>query len=451
MSLPAECGAEVLRVMREEAQDLSLDVDVYKACAADAIGGPCRTVVPGGGQLRACLEDLVTHNRTAISSNCSRGITHAAILRASDIRLQLPLHDACAQDAKRFCASVPPGNMQVLVCLGEHKSDVDMSVGCSAKLHAYQERVMSDFRLDSRVLQACPADIMKYCANTSLGSGNVHQCLIASQELLGSATCRQEVHRIAKLATSDVRLNRPIARHCMRHVAADGICGGLAAGKGRVLECLKSHMGSLDAKCAQHVDLLRRAQARDVTYNPSIMTACAEEIKSPQFCGDVQHGGGAVLSCLGRLRMQPRFGKECKTLVMTTMMRHSADIRLMVSLHRSCVDDLGRLCNYSQGDANAVGVHESSIHGWESSYRQDKVAPYLTCLRERQVELEDAACKVTVARLQPLSSTPAIRAPHLLVQRVFPSAGSERWILSNCRSRRTPCSTGHSSSHASKT
>ena len=75
-------------------------------------------------------------------------------------RPQVPLNRACAADVSRFCADVAPGSGRVISCLGEHKGNKGMGEGCRVKLHEYQERVLSDFRLDSRLLQVTPYNAM---------------------------------------------------------------------------------------------------------------------------------------------------------------------------------------------------------------------------------------------------------------------------------------------------
>ena len=62
---------------------------------------------------------------------------------------------------------------------------------------------------------------------------------------------------------SDVRLNQPLLAACKRHVTAeDAICGGLAPGGGRVVECLKSRISVLDAPCAEQVTPQYAARGR---------------------------------------------------------------------------------------------------------------------------------------------------------------------------------------------
>ena len=54
LTLPAECTAEVVRIMREEARDMTLDTAVYKSCLIDVVRGSLVDVV-GGGVGRYCV------------------------------------------------------------------------------------------------------------------------------------------------------------------------------------------------------------------------------------------------------------------------------------------------------------------------------------------------------------------------------------------------------------
>ena len=48
---------------------------------------------------------------------CKARVTKTKELAASDIRFDIPLAEACAEDRRQFCSGVPRGSARVIRCL----------------------------------------------------------------------------------------------------------------------------------------------------------------------------------------------------------------------------------------------------------------------------------------------------------------------------------------------
>ena len=75
--------------------------------------------------------------------------------------------------------------------------------------------------------------------------------------------------------------------------------------------------------------------------------ACSAELESKELCGaDAHHEPGEQMRCLMTKRDDPKFTPRCRRVVVFTLRRQVGDIHQMVSLKRSCADDLATLCKY---------------------------------------------------------------------------------------------------------
>lgn len=62
----------------------------------------------------------------------------------------------------QFCKDVQPGSARAKDCLEENREE--LSEGCREEIDTMIERRVRDFRLDSRLRQACENEIFNMCA-----------------------------------------------------------------------------------------------------------------------------------------------------------------------------------------------------------------------------------------------------------------------------------------------
>ncbi len=139
-----------------------------------------------------------------------------------------PAHaeDACLDDAKRLCSSVPPGSGRVYYCL--RSSWNDLSDGCKALLDWSQRRA-NEVALD------CQADAFSWCQGVPPGKARLYSCLVAHHKDL-SSTCRkglQEVEWFNSACGAD----------------RDRLCSGVPVADGGVIACLVTRRDDLSPAC----------------------------------------------------------------------------------------------------------------------------------------------------------------------------------------------------------
>ena len=87
---------------------------------------------------------------------------------------------------------------------------------------------------------ACKADIEKFCKDIKPGGGRVWVCLKSNRD------------RVSQECANHMALAQEKSREFHQACKGDAekFCKGIAAGKGRIISCLKSHDAELSDACA---------------------------------------------------------------------------------------------------------------------------------------------------------------------------------------------------------
>lgn len=97
-----------------------------------------------------------------------------------------PANGPCAEDIKKFCADVKPGDGGIANCLKQHEADL------SAACRAHEKQVRAKFdEFDA----ACGADARKLCADVKSGKARVMKCLHGKDEQL-SPDCKNYMEKV---------------------------------------------------------------------------------------------------------------------------------------------------------------------------------------------------------------------------------------------------------------
>jgi hypothetical protein len=142
VTLAAAVGAEPLQkvpyVLRPGPPQDTPDGEIRAACAKD-FRALCANVLPGNGRVRDCITThlgvLAPDCRAAIDRN---GLASTAGKEGESVR---SAQWSCVQDAKQFCANVPPGRGKVVQCLQEHL--VELQPACQSSLQSTKGRPRS--------------------------------------------------------------------------------------------------------------------------------------------------------------------------------------------------------------------------------------------------------------------------------------------------------------------
>ena len=103
------------------------------------------------------------------------------------------LENSCADDIKKFCSDVTPGEGRMIYCMQAHEDKI--STKCAFDL----EEAATDIQLSGDNLKdaisACRAEITGVCGKTLPGEGRIAACLVANKST-ASKSCIEALDKI---------------------------------------------------------------------------------------------------------------------------------------------------------------------------------------------------------------------------------------------------------------
>jgi len=107
------------------------------------------------------------------------------------------LENSCADDIKKYCSDVTPGEGRMLYCMHAHEDKI--SPKCSYDL----EEAAADVQLSAdnlkEAITACKAEIGGVCGKTQPGQGRIAACLFANKSTASKA-CGDVLGKIEAMA-----------------------------------------------------------------------------------------------------------------------------------------------------------------------------------------------------------------------------------------------------------
>jgi Golgi apparatus protein 1 len=89
---------------------------------------------------------------------------------------------ACAEDAKKFCSNVTPGEGRLLFCMIAHEDKI--ATKCDYALYKAGRGLDRALNRLEDIADACWDDIEKHCAETAAGEGQIAKCLVTKKASL---------------------------------------------------------------------------------------------------------------------------------------------------------------------------------------------------------------------------------------------------------------------------
>ncbi len=108
--------------------------------------------------------------------------------------------------------------------------------------------VMAQQGLLETVVNGCKAELEKYCSNVTPGEGRLLACLYAYEDKL-SGRCEYALYDAASRLERVVTALAYTANECSSDLKQ--YCAGVAAGEGRLLECLQKNDAKVSKRCKQ--------------------------------------------------------------------------------------------------------------------------------------------------------------------------------------------------------
>lgn len=386
-NLRESCKYGVTWFVMFELDDYTRDPDLQRDCSGDA-ARLCPGVEHGESRVLICLEKKMNQ----ASFKCQKTFFRQQLVTvgADDYRLAKALHDTCSVEVENFCSDVKPGNSRVLQCLRSHKNELSFSTQCSKEFDHIDQVRYSDFRLNGALRMACKADVDLLCAkeykdvmsNIFLAKhAIVYNCLQNNFDKITAQNCKKEV----KVARAE------IVKSFDKDAYLKTACDNFATDKcsevddDKKASCLTEHIDQFEndsgknAQCGAALFTHNAQISGSIEYQPQMEAACASEISRSCAAEKTSRVEGAVIGCLEKKLWEEEFSEACQVAVQRYEVGAVDDYRRDYRLHRSCVYDVKRLCDYN------CTKQQKSCHGRVQ-----------TCLKENYGAITIDRCKKRV-------------------------------------------------------
>ena len=96
------------------------------------------------------------------------------------------------------------------------------------------------------VEKGCAAEIENYCSQVTLGEGRLLACFYAHEDKL-SGQCQYALYTASAQLEHAVSALNYVAGQCQNDIVTN--CANVAAGEGRILECLEANSETVSGPC----------------------------------------------------------------------------------------------------------------------------------------------------------------------------------------------------------
>jgi hypothetical protein len=107
------------------------------------------------------------------------------------------LENSCADDIKKYCSDVTPGEGRMIYCMQAHEDKISPKCAFDLEEAAADVQLSADNLKDA--ITACRAEITGVCGKTPPGQGRIAACLIANKST-ASKNCVEALGKIEALA-----------------------------------------------------------------------------------------------------------------------------------------------------------------------------------------------------------------------------------------------------------
>lgn len=105
----------------------------------------------------------VTSSQHRVSQPCRQQLRNQLLQQHEDLQFNPNVRKPCAEDEKRFCAKIKPGQGRVLACLKAHRKQLEDM--CHAAIFQVEKEEMDDSSVDFQLIQHCKDPIRRLCQN----------------------------------------------------------------------------------------------------------------------------------------------------------------------------------------------------------------------------------------------------------------------------------------------
>lgn len=173
-----DCKAALEEMQQRRAADFRLDATLRDVCMED-IEEVCGyekesldSIAGFDGRVSNCLMD---YREEILRPECQARVHKMIAIAAGDIRMDIPLAEACREDRIKYCAEVAPGSARVLRCLQDTRES--LSFECRATLFDEEVRMSESLDFQYPMKKACAAELKQFCADVPAGNAKQIRCL----------------------------------------------------------------------------------------------------------------------------------------------------------------------------------------------------------------------------------------------------------------------------------
>jgi Golgi apparatus protein 1 len=152
----------------------------------------------------------------------------------------------CGRDAERLCKDVQPGEGRIVRCMKAHEAE--LSPSCKQRIATFREEVHA-------ALEACNADVEKFCGGMERGEGHVHACLMQHEAEL-SPGCKAAGEKLTRKREGAKATMQSVNEACKDDLGK--FCKNVRPGGGRLAQCLRQYDAELSPGCSSELHSLQK-------------------------------------------------------------------------------------------------------------------------------------------------------------------------------------------------
>ena len=108
------------------------------------------------------------------------------------------LESACANDIKKYCKTVTPGEGRLIYCMQAHEDKISLNCAFELGEAATGIQITADALKDAVI--ACKAEINGVCGKIVPGQGRIAACLLSNKST-ASTGCTEAIKKIESMAS----------------------------------------------------------------------------------------------------------------------------------------------------------------------------------------------------------------------------------------------------------
>ncbi|KAI6216457.1 hypothetical protein M3Y99_01820900 [Aphelenchoides fujianensis] len=360
-----------------------------------------------------CLQDAGVTEQGQLTSQCAQAVWEYKILLTQDERFIGAVKQFCEAEMKTVNELIECTNDRrpgyALSCIMDHGHKVPQNTRCFQFLVKAERLAFSDYQLIAPFVEHCGPVVAQLGCGTLTkisahqgaryphSQGQTLECLIDKMVNIPkdqnqativknlSKECRQQVMRLAELQSEDFHMDRPLYYACRED--RERFCSEIAAGDGKVFECLLAHKDDkfMEPKCSKMLSERAGLMGQNYHLAHPLLKTCANELKAhhclPQvgFEKSVNFHLSWVLLCLenGRHRFEQQqyekqqaakekkpidqtaelmpFSAECTHEMITHRQFMVQEFRMSPEIVMTCAQEIDRFCSPT-GDLQTGGA-----------------------------------------------------------------------------------------------